>query len=312
MAKSDRLINKWSGDSAFADTRLDDGLSSVIPKATSKEGTDLVKTQRAIGALGHMVLSASEGYSKLYDKMSDFVLRNIGPAATPNPEFDSTVKNNGSIPESIFADHQNKAYAEFQNIQRAWHIKMMAIWREKVITKIAKVNQKVANAVGKIPPSAHGMFGGDGDASELEKVVKLSKDLAGRHYNQPFQNSFASSTHKRGDGNPRGGRFTHRGSRGERHGQNSDLANAGPRPRGAPSLVILCSGLGCTPDITVNKEVLLPPEEVFSAGGLPRFREKWRSITTDPVTLDAVSGLTIPFKDLPPFRLPTREELSSV
>ena len=52
MAKSDRLINKWSGDSAFADTRLDDGLSSVIPKATSKEGTDLVKTQRAIGSHG--------------------------------------------------------------------------------------------------------------------------------------------------------------------------------------------------------------------------------------------------------------------
>ena len=87
MAKSDRLINKWSGDLAFADTRLDDGLSSVIPMATSKEETDLVKTQRAIGALGHMVLSASEGYSKLYDKMSEFVLRNIGPAATPNPDF---------------------------------------------------------------------------------------------------------------------------------------------------------------------------------------------------------------------------------
>ena len=231
MAKSDRLINKWSGDPAFADTRLDDGLSSVIPKATSKEETDLVKTQRAIGALGHMVLSASEGYSKLYNKMTDFVLKNIGPATTPNPEFDHTVENDGLIPEFIFADHQNKAYAEFQNIQRewqvdvsehlanaartaaAWHIKMMAIRREKVITKIAKVNQKVANAVGKIPPSAHGMFGGD--ASELEKVVKLSKDLAGRHYNQPFQSSFASSaTHKRGDGNPRGGGFTPRGSRG--------------------------------------------------------------------------------------------------
>ena len=139
--------------------------------------------------------------------------------------------NNGSTPEFIFAEHQNKAYAEFQYIQRewqvdvsehlanaartaaAWHIKMMAIRREKVITKIAKVNQKVANAVGKIPPSAHGMFGGD--ASELEKVVKLSKDLAGRHYNQPFQSSFASSaTHKKGDGNPRGGGFTPRGSRG--------------------------------------------------------------------------------------------------
>ena len=231
MAKSDRLINKWSGDPAFADTRLDDGLSSVIPKATSKEETDLVKTQRAIGALGHMVLSASEGYSKLYDKMSEFVLRNIGPAATPNPDFDPTVDNNGSTTEFIFAEHQNKAYAEFQYIQRewqvdvsehlanaartaaAWHIKMMAIRREKVISKIAKVNQKVANAVGKIPPSAHGMFGGD--ASELEKVVKLSKDLTGRHYNQPFQSSAASSaTFKRGDGNPRGGGFTPRGGRG--------------------------------------------------------------------------------------------------
>ena len=77
-------------------------------------------------------------------------------------------------------------------------------------------------------------------------------------------------------------------------------------------LVILGSGLGCTQNTTVIKEVILPPEEVFSAGGLPRFIDMWKSITTDPVTLDAVSGLTIPFKDLPPCRLPTREELSSV
>ena len=62
MAKSDRLINKWSGDPAFADTKLDDGLSSVVPKVVSKEETDLVKTRRAIGALGHMVLSANEGF----------------------------------------------------------------------------------------------------------------------------------------------------------------------------------------------------------------------------------------------------------
>ena len=89
----------------------------------------------------------------------------------------------------------------------------MATRREKIISKIAKVNQKVANAVGKIPPSAQGMFGGD--ASELEKVVKLSKDLAGRHYSQPFQSAFASSApHKRGGGNPRGGGFTPRGGRG--------------------------------------------------------------------------------------------------
>ena len=69
---------------------------------------------------------------------------------------------------------------------------------------------------------------------------------------------------------------------------------------------------GCTQNISVNKEVVLPPEQVFSAASLPRFKETWKSITTDPVTLDAVSGLTIPFKDLPPCRLPTQEELSSV
>ena len=73
----------------------------------------------------------------------------------------------------------------------------MTIRHEKVITKIAKVNQKVV--------------------IELEKIAKLSKDLAGRHYNQPFLNSFASSaTHKKGGGNPRGGGFTPRGRREQR------------------------------------------------------------------------------------------------
>ena len=47
MAKSDRLINKWSGDPAFSDTRLDDGLSSVVPKAVAKDETDLMKTQES-------------------------------------------------------------------------------------------------------------------------------------------------------------------------------------------------------------------------------------------------------------------------
>ena len=48
MTKLDRLINKWSGGPAFGDARLDDGLSSVV---VSKEETDLMTTQRAIGAI---------------------------------------------------------------------------------------------------------------------------------------------------------------------------------------------------------------------------------------------------------------------
>ena len=71
-----KFINKWLGDPAFADARLDGGLSSVIPKVTSMEDHYHIKTQRAIGALRHMVLSAFAGYSKLY-RMCEFVLRNI-------------------------------------------------------------------------------------------------------------------------------------------------------------------------------------------------------------------------------------------
>ena len=232
MAKSDRLINKWSGDPAFADTRLDDGLSSVVPKVVSKEETDLIKTQRAIGAIGHMVLSASEGFSKLYSRMNDFVLRNIGSPSTPNPVYDEHL-DDGTVPKYIYAEWQNTAYAEFMELQKewqldvseplaiaartaaAWHIKTMAARREKIIAKISKVNQKAANAIGKIPPSAHGMFGGD--AAELEKVVKLAKDLGGTTTaRQPFQGTSSSTNNynnKRGGGggNPRGGGFTPRG-----------------------------------------------------------------------------------------------------
>ena len=63
-------------------------------------------------------------------------------------------------------------------------------------------------------------------------------------------------------------------------------------------------------DNLVSKEVQLPLQEAFSAGGLPNYIDNWRVITTDPVTLDAVTGLTIPFSTLPPTRLPTQEELT--
>lgn len=231
MAKSDRLINKWSGDPAFADTRLDDGLSSVVPKVVAKEETDLIKTQKAIGAIGHMVLSASEGFFKLYSKMGEFVQRNIGPPSTLNPAYDEH-HDDGTVPKYVYAEWQNTAHEEFIELQKewqldvseplaiaartaaAWHIKMMAARRDKIIAKISKVNQKAANAIGKIPPSAHGMFGGD--AAELEKVVKLAKDLGGTtSVKQPFQGTSSSTNNfynkRGGGGNPRGGGYTHRG-----------------------------------------------------------------------------------------------------
>ena len=41
-------------------------------------------------------------------------------------------------------------------------------------------------------------------------------------------------------------------------------------------------------------------------------QDNWEAITEDPVTLDAVTGFTIPFATTPPCRLPTQEELTAV
>ena len=60
-----------------------------------------------------------------------------------------------------------------------------------------------------------------------------------------------------------------------------------------------------------TQKVILPPQENFVAGCLPAFQHKWKEITEDPLTLDAVTGFTISFAPLPPCRLPTHEELTA-
>ena len=99
MAKSDRIIKKWSGDPAFSDTKLDDGLASVVvPRKDSKEETQLLNTQRAMGALGHMVLSATEGFSALFKKTEEFVNKIIGAPLDTNPEYVEG-EENGMVPK---------------------------------------------------------------------------------------------------------------------------------------------------------------------------------------------------------------------
>ena len=156
--------------------------------------------------------------------MAEFVNRNIASPKSLNPDYDVTVVD-ASVPQFLYSEFQEQAYREFVELQKewqldvseplaiaartaaAWHIKIMATRREKIVAKISKVNQKAANAISKIPPSAYGMFGGD--AAELEKVVKLARDLDGsRNSFQPFQNSSTSfPPYQRGGGNPRGGGY---------------------------------------------------------------------------------------------------------
>ena len=83
-----------------------------------------MKTQRGIGAIGHMVLSARKGFSKLYAKMGEFVLRKIGNPSVPNPEYHEE-SDVGTVPKFIYAEWQNTAYAEFQQLQREWQLDVL-------------------------------------------------------------------------------------------------------------------------------------------------------------------------------------------
>jgi hypothetical protein len=249
MAKSDRIIKKWSGDPAFGDTRLDDGMASVVPKSVSKDETQLLNTQRAMGALGHMVLSATEGFSNLYKKMGDYVDNIIGPPIDPNPDYDAE-HDDGSVPKFIFSGRQTSQYDEFILMQREWqvdvfdplanaartaaayHIKILASRRDKIISKVRTANPRAATAISKIPPSASGMFGGD--ASKLEKVVKLAKDLSGSG-KPAFQNSTPSNNNNsfRGRrGNSRGGQHGSSNSGYNREDSKSKFSGNNPRGRG--------------------------------------------------------------------------------
>ena len=209
MAKSDKLVKKWSGDPAFADTRLDDGLAAFVPKNVSKEESQLLNTQKAMGALGHMVLAATEGFNSLYKRTSDFVSSVIGEPNEYNPEYDGSVDEDDSIPKFIYSELQNRQYDQLLALLKEWqvdvseplagaartaaayHIKILANRREKVISKVRSTNSRAATAISKITPSASGMFGGD--SAELEKVVKLASHLSSGNTKESFQGSSSSS-----------------------------------------------------------------------------------------------------------------------
>ena len=53
VAKSDKLVRKYSGD-VLADSKLDDGLYSLVDKKATNEEEDLVRSQRVLGSIGHL------------------------------------------------------------------------------------------------------------------------------------------------------------------------------------------------------------------------------------------------------------------
>jgi hypothetical protein len=171
----------------------------------------------------------------------------IGPPLDVNPEYDEE-HDDGTVPRLIYSAKQNSQYEEFLSMQREWqvdvsdplanaartadanHIKILAGRRDKIISNVRTANPRAATAISKIPPSASGMFGGD--ASQLEKVVKLAKDLScsGK---QTFQSTTASNNNsfKGRRGGYRGG-FQGSTNFGSREESKSNFSGNNSKSRG--------------------------------------------------------------------------------
>ena len=189
VAPSEKIIKKYGGE-VFSETKLDDGLHSIVDKDLSKSEGQLAKNQRVLGAIGHLSLSAMESYGTLYGKISNLVTGLIGDPK-PNPDWkdgddentrmyweDSQLKAFSSL-KDLLAELQVDVSEPISNISRiaASHFTdNLDKRRSKILFNIKKTNPNVATAIEKIMPSASTMFGGD--HSRLEKVVKLTKDLS--------------------------------------------------------------------------------------------------------------------------------------
>ena len=189
VAKSDKIIKKFSGE-IFSETRLDDGLHSIVDKSESAEEKDLTKYQKIFGSIGHLTLKTIEGYGTMYNKFDDYINRIIGPPRQENPDWKD---ESSEVPKYIWADYQIRAYNEHQanlqefqvdvaeplssvaRVEASAFTNMLDKRRDKVLSKIRNKNKNAATAIGRIPPSASSMFGGD--HSQLEKTVQLTKDL---------------------------------------------------------------------------------------------------------------------------------------
>ena len=134
------------------------------------------KQQKTMGAIAHLSLLSMENYSTLYEKITNMFMWYIGGPNTINPAW---TEGDETQDQFIFNEGQNKAYAQFQEVQRELQVDLaeplaniariatasftgsLEERRDKVISKIKRLNTKAASVISRIAPSAHFMFGGD-------------------------------------------------------------------------------------------------------------------------------------------------------
>ena len=203
VSRSDRLVRRYSGE-VFAESKLDDGLHSIVNKHDVPEDKDLIKTQKTLGSVGHLALTALESFGRIYKTLGEFVSSNLGPPERENPDW----TEGSDLPQLVYSDVQMETWSEFQEVLKELQVDVaepisniarisasaftlaLDARREKVLSVVKKNNVKAANAIARIAPSASSLFGGD--HAQLEKVVKLTRDLSSSYNRQSTgrQNSY--------------------------------------------------------------------------------------------------------------------------
>ena len=99
MAKSNGLLKKYARD-VLADTRLDEGLYSIVDKDVTAEEKELSKQQKTLGAIGHLNLQGMEGYSCLYNKLNDLALDGGGDVPHSEARPNLACENSNRVPQA--------------------------------------------------------------------------------------------------------------------------------------------------------------------------------------------------------------------
>ena len=112
---ADKLVKKYGGE-VFSDTKVDDGLHSIVESKESNEEKELTKLQKLQGSTVHLALYDLEGFKTKYEKLQNFIDSWVGNPAKENPEFDPASPPSDSNLPFMWSDQQTAMYEQGQEL----------------------------------------------------------------------------------------------------------------------------------------------------------------------------------------------------
>ena len=84
-----------SASRSMEETRLDDGLFSILERNEPANEKDLAKQHRFVGIMVHLALQSVENFTTLYLKLNDFIIGTFGEAENSTQQEMISSTNNG-------------------------------------------------------------------------------------------------------------------------------------------------------------------------------------------------------------------------